>query len=70
MAQHLATALQQKRYETLHIVAAPRFLGALRPELSAAVKAAVVGELDKDLIHASDDDVARRLLGTGTGAAA
>ncbi len=70
VAQHLATALQQKRYDTLHIVAAPRFLGALRPELSAAVKATVVGELSKDLIHASDDDIARRLLGDATGASA
>ena len=70
VAQHLATALQDKRYDTLRIVAAPRFLGALRPELSTAVKAVVVSELAKDLIHVSDDDIAKRLLGDATGAAA
>ena len=62
VAQHLATALQQKRYATLRIVAAPRFLGHLRQELDAAVRAVVTDELAKDLIHASDDDIAKRLL--------
>jgi len=62
VAQHLATALQQKRYDTLRIVAAPRFLGHLRQELDAGVRAVVVDELDKDLVHASDDEIAKRLL--------
>ena len=62
VAQHLATALQQKRYETLRIVAAPRFLGHLRQELDAAVRAVVRDELAKDLIHVSDDEIAKRLL--------
>ena len=62
VAGHLATALQQKRYDTLRIVAAPRFLGLLRQELDAAVRAVVVDELDKDLIHAADDEIAKRLL--------
>ncbi len=65
LAQHLTDAHRQKQFETLRIVAAPRFLGLLRQELSAQVKAAVVDELSKDLTHASDDDVARRLLGGG-----
>ena len=62
VAQHLSTALQQKRYATLRIVAAPRFLGHLRQELDAAVRAVVTDELAKDLIHESDDDIAKRLL--------
>ena len=61
VAQHLSTALQKKRYATLRIVAAPRFLGALRGELDAAVKAVVMEEIDKDLIHMSDADIAGRL---------
>ena len=62
VAAHLAEALRQKRYESLRIVAAPRFLGLLRAELDHTVKATVVEELSKDLIHASDDDIAQRLF--------
>ena len=61
VAQHLATALQQKRYDTLRIIAAPRFLGLLRQELADAVRAVVTDEVSKDLIHASDDEIAQRL---------
>ena len=62
VAQHLGVALQQKRYDTLRIIAAPRFLGHLRQELDAAVRAVVVDEIAKDLIHASDDEIAKRLF--------
>jgi protein required for attachment to host cells len=62
VAAHLAAALQQKRYDALRIVAAPRFLGLLRSELDKAVKAVVVEELDKDLVHVADDEIARRLF--------
>jgi protein required for attachment to host cells len=62
LAERLAEALRQKRYETLRIVAAPRFLGLLRHELDAAVRAVVVEEIDKDLVHEQDDAIARRLL--------
>ena len=61
VAQHLATALQQKRYDSLRIIAAPRFLGHLRQELDDAVRAVVTDEVSKDLIHASDDEIAQRL---------
>ncbi|MEO6745050.1 MAG: host attachment protein [Caldimonas sp.] len=68
VAQHLATALQQKRYATLRIIAAPRFLGYLRQELDAAVRAVVTDELAKDLIHASDDEIAKRTFEAPPGA--
>jgi protein required for attachment to host cells len=67
VAGHLAEALRLKRYDSLRIVAAPRFLGLLRAELEPAVKAVVREELDKDLVHASDDDIAKRPLGTEPG---
>ena len=51
VAQHLAEALRQKRFDELRIVAAPRFLGHLRKELDGAVSATVAAELSKDLIH-------------------
>jgi protein required for attachment to host cells len=39
VAQHLSQALQQKRFDALRIVAAPRFLGNLRKELSRVTSA-------------------------------
>ena len=69
VAAHLADGLRQKRYAALRIAAAPRFLGLLRQELHANVKAVVVDELDKELTHASDDDVAKRFFAAKTSGA-
>ena len=62
VADLLAEALRQKRFDELRIVAAPRFLGLLRKELDGHVKAAVADELSKDLIHESNADLMRRLF--------
>ena len=62
VADLLGVALQQQRYGTLRLVAAPRFLGLLRAELDAAVRTVVVEEIGKDLVHAADDEIARRLF--------
>jgi protein required for attachment to host cells len=62
VATHLGDALQQRRFEELQIVAAPRFLGHLRKELDARVRAVVSAELNKDLIHASNAEVTERLF--------
>jgi protein required for attachment to host cells len=62
VAQHLAQALQQKRYDELHIVAAPRFLGLLRKALGNDVAATVAGEVDKDLIHMENAEITQRLF--------
>ena len=69
VAQHLGDAWQQKRFDELRIVAAPRFLGQLRKELDAHVTAAVTGELDKDLIHEGNGDITRRLFAGEPGSA-
>jgi CBS domain-containing protein/protein required for attachment to host cells len=69
VAQHLADAWRQKRFDELRIVAAPRFLGQLRKELDAHVSAVVSDELNKDLIHEGNGDITRRLFGGGPGAA-
>ena len=68
VAAHLAEALQQKRFDALRIVAAPRFLGYLRKELDAQVKATVSDELSKDLIHEGNAALGKRLFGAGAGA--
>ena len=71
VAQHLADAWREKRFDELRIVAAPRFLGHLRKELDAHVSAAVSGELNKDLIHEGNGEITRRLFAEepGTGGA-
>jgi protein required for attachment to host cells len=62
VADHLAEACREQRFDELTLIAAPRFLGLLRKELDASVQERVVGELDKDLIHESDADIAARLV--------
>jgi len=69
VAQHLAEALQQKRFDELRIVAAPRFLGLLRKELDVHVSAAVSEEVSKDLIHADNAELTRRLFPEPAGGA-
>ena len=61
VADELAEACREQRFEELTIIAAPRFLGMLRKELDASVRERVVCELDKDLIHESEADIAARL---------
>jgi CBS domain-containing protein/protein required for attachment to host cells len=70
VAQHLAGALQQKRFDELRIVAAPRFLGHLRKELNAHVTATVTEEINKDLIHVSNGELTQRLFRAGDAAGA
>ena len=69
VAQHLGEALRQKRFAELCIVAAPRFLGHLRQELDAHVGATVTQTLNKDLVHARNDELSERLRGSGSAAA-
>lgn len=61
VAAHLAEAHRQKQFDSLVLVAAPRFLGLLRKELDAKVSAVVEHELNKDVIHESEAQVAARL---------
>jgi len=63
VATHLAAALQQKRFDELRVVAAPRFLGYLRKEFDAHVQASVAEELGKDVIHEGNSAIATRLFG-------
>ncbi|HLL09893.1 MAG TPA: host attachment protein, partial [Rubrivivax sp.] len=51
VAAELTQALREKRFERLHLVAAPKFLGLLRQELGKEVAAVVEDEKAKDLIH-------------------
>lgn len=62
VAQFLAEACQQGRFSDLKVVAAPRFLGLLRKCYSKPLQAAVSVEIDKDLIHAGNDELTGRLF--------
>ncbi|NUZ05819.1 host attachment protein [Piscinibacter koreensis] len=68
VAQHLAEALQRKRFDELRLVAAPRFLGLLRKELSPQVGALVTQEVNKDLIHEDNRAISQRLFADQAGA--
>ena len=61
IAERLAEAQRQGRFHVLHLIAAPRMLGYLRPALSASVSATVASEQDKDLVQASAAELTRRL---------
>jgi protein required for attachment to host cells len=61
VAQRLDERLRQGRFDDLQIVAAPRFLGLLRKALSPAVLSTVTRQIDKDLVHVGNDEIARRL---------
>lgn len=64
-ARSLAEVLEKeainKRFDRLVLVAPPRMLGDLRAELAPHARAAVTAEVDKDLVHLADAEVARHL---------
>jgi protein required for attachment to host cells len=64
IAQRLAQGHRDKRFEALHLVAAPRLLGYLRNALDANVAGTVVGTLDKDVVQESNAELARRVFGS------
>ena len=66
IAQRLAEGHRTKRFDELHLLAAPRLLGCLRGELDANVAAAVVGTLDKDVMKESNAKLTRRVFGSQT----
>lgn len=51
IAEVLAQAHQQGRFDRLVIISPPRFLGILREVLPQSVQATVVAQISKDLVH-------------------
>lgn len=62
VASALEEAAQAKKYDRLVLVAAPRALGDLRSTLAPHAKALVTKELDKDLVHFSEQELEKHLL--------
>ena len=63
VGNYLDKARVEHRFDALVIVAAPKFLGALRGELSKEVEKLVVRELPKDLSQLNARDLEGQLLG-------
>lgn len=61
VAAQLQQAHQQHRFESLQLIAAPRFLGELRNALSEELRQTVVESWDKDLVHLSNEALVERL---------
>lgn len=63
-AEELAEFINRRaldhNFNRLVLVAAPKTLGDIRGKLSEQSRSAIVAEIDKDLTHSSDDDLADR----------
>lgn len=64
-ARYLATMLAgtERSYDSLVLVAPPRFLGELREALPASVRGKVVGEVQKELTHLTLPQLEEHLTG-------
>jgi protein required for attachment to host cells len=70
VARHIEQAWHQHRFSGLQIAAAPRFLGLLRQSLDPEVCDALQGDIDKDWVHARNDEIAQHLRDAGLSAPA
>ncbi|MCH8685757.1 host attachment protein [Pedomonas mirosovicensis] len=60
LAEFLNRGAQAKHFNRLVLIAAPKTLGDIRGALSDTARNCIVAEIDKDLTHAADDDLALR----------
>jgi protein required for attachment to host cells len=61
IADELAHSHQNHSYDRLVVIVGPPFLGTLRAALPDSVRAHVVAEINKDLVHQADDVVRKHL---------
>ena len=61
VAEHLENGQSENQFTRLVLVAAPKFLGHLRQNLSDRVVALVSQEIDKNLVQQSTEDIRRHL---------
>ena len=69
VSDYLDKARTAHRYDRLHLVAPPKFLGQLRKELGKEVGKLVTSELPKDLSWLDERQLGERLLAKGNGRA-
>lgn len=61
IADYIDRGLREQHFDSLILVAPPKFLGRLRPELSKSARELLVGELDKNLVEEDTETLARHL---------
>ena len=69
ITEALDAARLQDRYDRLVVMAAPGFLGLLRQEMPAAVRAMLTAEVRKDLVHERPEALPAALWGLPCGLA-
>lgn len=65
LGDYLDKARTSHRYDRLHLIAPPKFLGQLRKELGKEVGKLVVEELPKDLSWLDARELERKYFGRG-----
>ena len=63
VAEELNRAAAEQRFDALYLIAPPRTLGELRPELSDATSAKMREELHKDWVHLPEPELEEHLNG-------
>jgi protein required for attachment to host cells len=63
IARHVDRSHGEGSFDSLILVAPPKFLGRLRAELSKATRESLVGELDKNLVEADKKTLEHQLSG-------
>jgi protein required for attachment to host cells len=65
LARRLDVERRRQRIDELVLIAAPRFLGVLRPQLSGPTRELVTREVARDLTHAQDSRILRTAAAGG-----
>jgi protein required for attachment to host cells len=58
---YLLKANDERRYDKIVLVAAPKFLGVLRAEMDPRLKPLLAQEINKDLTHSSGHELRAQL---------
>jgi protein required for attachment to host cells len=61
IADYIDRGRHGESFDSLILVAPPKFLGRLRPELSKSARDLLVGELDKNLVEADTETLTRHI---------
>lgn len=61
VARHIDSGVQAGSFDSLVLIAPPKFLGQLRSQMSKSARNIVVGELDKNLVEADNKVLERHV---------
>ena len=61
IARHIDRDQREGNFDSLVLIAPPKFLGRLRQELSKSARNALIGELDKNLVEADAKTIERHV---------